>query len=270
VTIRVSAELLPELPEIMGVESEIREALTNLVLNSVDAMPEGGSLTLRTSVADSADLTSVVVEVADSGIGMSEEARQRCLEPFFTTKGERGTGLGLAMVFGTVQRHGANIQIDSTPGGGTTVRLVFPAVPTAAAEAVQPVTSPVLTGLRLLLIDDDPILLKSLRDALENDGHEIVTANGGKEGIAALHANLEQGERFSAVITDLGMPHLDGRRVAAAIKAAAPEMPVILLTGWGQRLVTEGDIPPHVDRVLAKPPRLRDLRAALKQICGVA
>jgi PAS domain S-box-containing protein len=270
VTIRVSAELLPELPEIMGVESEIREALTNLVLNSVDAMPEGGSLTLRTSVADSADLTSVVVEVADSGIGMSEEARQRCLEPFFTTKGERGTGLGLAMVFGTVQRHGANIQIDSTPGGGTTVRLGFPAVPTAAAEAVQPVTSPVLTGLRLLLIDDDPILLKSLRDALENDGHEIVTANGGKEGIAALHANLEQGERFSAVITDLGMPHLDGRRVAAAIKAAAPEMPVILLTGWGQRLVTEGDIPPHVDRVLAKPPRLRDLRAALKQICGVA
>jgi CheY-like chemotaxis protein len=196
---------------------------------------------------------------------MSEEARNRCLEPFFTTKGERGTGLGLAMVFGTVRRHGADIQIDSTLGAGTTVRLAFPPA-TAATETPLPAAVRLPARLRLLLIDDDPTVLKSLRDTLENDGHVIVTAEGGSEGIAALRASLDRGERFAAVITDLGMPHLDGRRVAAAIKEASPEMPVILLTGWGRQLAADRDLPPHVDCVLAKPPRLRDLRDALRQV----
>jgi PAS domain S-box-containing protein len=265
ITIRMLAELMPDLSEIMGIESEIREALTNLVLNAVDAMPEGGTLAVRTSLA--ADVASVIVEVADSGIGMSAEARQRCLEPFFTTKGERGTGLGLAMVFGTMRRHGGDIQIDSIPGAGTTVRLVFAAAPAAAAESRQLAVVPALARLRLLLIDDDPILLKSLRDTLEGDGHLIATANGGREGIAALHASLDRGEPFAAVITDLGMPYLDGRRVAAAIKQSSPATPVILLTGWGRQLTQDGDTPPHVDRVLAKPPRLRELRDALRQFC---
>lgn len=267
ITIQARAEVMPDLPEIMGVESEIREALTNLVLNAVDAMPDGGTLALRTCLAAEAGTASVIVEVADSGIGMSEEARQRCLEPFFTTKGERGTGLGLAMVFGTVRRHGADIQIDSAPGAGTTVRLIFPVAPAAVAEIARPATMPALAQLRLLLIDDDPILAKSLRDALENDGHVIVTANGGEEGLAAFRAGLDRGEPFAAVITDLGMPYLDGRRVAAAVKEASPATPVILLTGWGRQLVADDDTPPHVDRVLAKPPRLRELREALSQFC---
>jgi len=121
--------------------------------------------------------------------------------------------------------------------------------------------------LHLLLIDDDPMLLKSLREALEADGHVIVTANGGEEGITAFHASLNRDECFAAVITDLGMPYIDGRRVAAAVKKASPATPVILLTGWGQRLVADSDIPPYVDRVLAKPPKLRDVREALAQLC---
>jgi len=270
IMVRALTELAPDLPKIMGVESEIREALTNLVFNAVDAMPEGGTLTLRTRLADGdAQQPAVVVEVADSGVGMDEDTRQRCLEPFFTTKGERGTGLGLAMVFGIVRRHGADLEIDSAPGAGTTMRLVF-AVPTAllagpgqpAPQAPEPPSR-----LSLLLIDDDPILLKSMRDALEADGHIIVTASGGKEGMAMLQASLDRGAPFAAVITDLGMPYLDGRQVAAAVKQASPATPVILLTGWGQRLATEGEVPPHVDRLLAKPPKLRELREALASLC---
>jgi CheY-like chemotaxis protein len=121
--------------------------------------------------------------------------------------------------------------------------------------------------LRLLLIDDDPLLLQSLRDILEADGHSIATANGGQAGIDAFTA--APAKTFAAVITDLGMPHIDGRRVAAAIKAQSPETPVILLTGWGQRLIAEDDVPTHVDRVLSKPPRLRDLREVLADLSRV-
>jgi PAS domain S-box-containing protein len=269
IVIRALTELAPDLPKIMGVESEIREALTNLVFNAVDAMPEGGTLTLRTRLADAdPERPAAVVEVVDNGIGMDEETRRRCLEPFFTTKGERGTGLGLATVFGMVQRHSAELEIESASGAGTTVRLVFAIPAPILAEPgrpAAPLKAP--SRLRLLLIDDDPILLKSLRDALETDGHVIVTANGGEAGIAAFRLSLDRGEAFAAVITDLGMPYIDGRRVAAAVKETSPATPVILLTGWGQRLVAEGDIPPHVDRVLAKPPKLREVRDALAQLC---
>ena len=272
IVIRVSTELAPDLPKIMGVESEIREALTNLVFNAVDAMPEGGTLTLRTRLADAdPEQAIVVVEVADNGVGMDEETRRRCLEPFFTTKGERGTGLGLAMVFGTVQRHSAEIEFESAPGAGTTVRLVFAVATAVAAEPGRPAGAlKAPSRLRLLLIDDDPMLLKSLRDALESDGHVIVTANGGEAGISAFRKSLDRGETFAAVITDLGMPYFDGRRVAAAVKETSPATPVILLTGWGQRLVAEGDLPPYVDRVLAKPPKLREVREALAQLCRPA
>ena len=274
ISIRPLTELAPGLPNIMGVESEIREALTNLVFNAVDAMPQGGTLTLRTRLADATggpERGAVVIEIVDDGVGMDEDTRRRCLEPFFTTKGERGTGLGLAMVFGTVQRHGADLDIESATGAGTTMRLVFAVPVTIAADPGRPMSiSEAPSRLRLLLIDDDPVLLKSLRDALETDGHMIVTANGGQEGISAFCTSLNRRENFAAVITDLGMPYVDGRKVAAAVKDASPSTPVILLTGWGQRLVVEGEIPPHVDRVLAKPPKLREVREALAHLCRPA
>ena len=264
VTIALKLELANPLPNVMGADSEIREALTNIVFNAVDAMPDGGTMTLRTRPEEPA---RVVVEVTDTGNGMDEDSRRRCLEPFFTTKGERGTGLGLAMVYGMVQRHSGDIAIESELGKGTTVRLTFAA---AVAEApVQEVThDEVPTGLRLLLVDDDPVLLKSLRDALEADGHTIVTANGGRDGIDTFREAYESRQFFSAVVTDLGMPYVDGRQVANAVKFIAPDAPVILLTGWGQRLQAEGDLPAHVDLVLAKPPRLRELREALARCCA--
>jgi signal transduction histidine kinase/ActR/RegA family two-component response regulator len=266
IMIEMQTELAADLPVILGVESEIREALTNLIFNAVDALPEGGRLTLRTRAAESG---RVQVEVSDTGIGMDENARRRCLEPFFTTKGERGTGLGLAMVYGTAQRHSAEIEIESAVGEGTTVRLSFAAAPGAAAPIRPSASNVVATRLSILVVDDDPVLLKSLRDTLEGDGHKIVTANGGKEGIDVFRASLGSSQTFAVVLTDLGMPYVDGRQVASAVKMASPSTPVIMLTGWGQRLVAEGDVPAHVDIVLNKPPKLRDLREALAR-CTVA
>jgi CheY-like chemotaxis protein len=205
--------------------------------------------------------------VIDTGIGMTSEVRRRCLEPFFTTKGERGTGLGLAMVYGVMQRHGGDLEIESSPGLGTTVRLSF---------ATAPSSAPALTGVHLaapgnltiLLVDDDPVLLKSLRETLQQDGHTVLSANGGKHGLELFAASVVPtgGSTISVVITDLGMPHVDGHSVARAIKQASPETPVILLTGWGERLQAEGEALPNIERVLGKPPRLRELREALAEV----
>jgi CheY-like chemotaxis protein len=119
--------------------------------------------------------------------------------------------------------------------------------------------------LRLLVIDDDPLLLRSLRDMLESDGHTVVTADGGQKGIDLLLSARARGEPFAAVISDLGMPNMDGHAVATAVKTAAPGMPFVLLTGWGQTF-GEADPPEHVDRVLSKPPKLRQLRAVLTEL----
>jgi CheY-like chemotaxis protein len=274
--VELRMEIAPDLPPIMGAEGEIRDALTNLVFNASDAMPDGGTLTVHTGVRsapasdDGTTYEQVIVEVRDTGIGMSEDTRRRCLEPFFTTKGERGTGLGLPMVYGMVQRHSAELEIDSELGRGTAMRLVFPVFTPQAGSAVH-ATAPHTPGqrLRILIVDDDPLLTKSLRDTLEADGHQITAADGGQAGIEAFIVARSREEDFQVVITDLGMPYVDGRKVAAAIHAASPDTPILMLTGWGQRMVADGDIPPHVHRVLNKPPRLHDLRAALTEAAAM-
>jgi len=272
--IQLRTELTPDPPAVLGFESEIRDALTNLIFNAVDAMPEGGTLTLRTI----SELTSsqgppqphVIVEVSDTGIGMDEETRAKSLEPFFTTKGKRGTGLGLAMVYGMAQRHGAVIEIDSELGKGTTIRLRFPVTLPPAPDSPRVLGRELpLPPLRILVVDDDPMLLQSLRDILEGDGHVVAVAPGGREGIDMFCAESSGSEPFAVVITDLGMPYVDGRKVAGAVKTASPSTPVILLTGWGRRLTAEGDIPLHVDCVLAKPPKPHELREALIKCCVV-
>ncbi len=263
IVVHVESDLAPDLPQILGAENEMRDALANLLLNAVDAMPSGGTVTLRTRL-DPRD-EEVIVEVQDTGIGMSETTRSRCLEPFFTTKGERGTGLGLPMVFGMAQRHGGELEIDSTLGAGTTMRLIFPRAPSGTTVREQALTTPRRT-LRMLLIDDDPLLLKSLRDALELDQHEVVTAEGGQAGVDAFADARQRGEIFDAVITDLGMPYVDGRAVAARIRGISPTVAIIMLTGWGHRLMVTDDSPEHVDRVISKPPKMAELRAALAEL----
>jgi CheY-like chemotaxis protein len=143
------------------------------------------------------------------------------------------------------------------------MRLSFAILATPAVAAVASATAGAVPPRRILVVDDDPLVLKSLRDALEGDGHVVTTADGGRAGIDAFLAAQAQGSPFPVVITDLGMPYVDGRKVSTAVKTAAPGTMVLMLTGWGRRLVADGDVPPHVDRVLSKPPKLRELREAL-------
>jgi signal transduction histidine kinase/ActR/RegA family two-component response regulator len=268
--VELHTDLAQDLPQFMGADAEIRDALTNLIFNAVDAMPAGGRLTLRTAVRTAEKggaARRVVVEVADTGVGMDEETRRRCLEPFFTTKGERGTGLGLAMVYGMVQRHSAELDVRSELGRGTTVELGFQAPesaidPTVGVRALRVPAK----RMRILLVDDDPLLTECLRVMLEEDGHQVEAADGGQHGIEAFRAAKSAGKPFGVVVTDLGMPYVDGRKVAAAVKEISADTPVILLTGWGQRMQEEEEKPEHVSIVLSKPPKMHELRAALADV----
>jgi len=272
ITIKVATELAEDLLPALGIESEIREAVINLIFNAIDAMPSGGTMTLRTGLIQTEPAFlhetasgQAFIEVTDTGSGMDENTRRRCLEPFFTTKGERGTGLGLAMVYGIVQRNDGAIEIESSPGNGTTVRLRFALARSGVEKLRTAVNADVAAQLRVLVIDDDPLVAEVLRDILDRDGHQVTVAEGGEEGIAIFRTAQASGNGFGIVLTDLGMPNIDGRRVATAIKADSASTPVILLTGWGRRLLADGDIPPGVDQVLSKPADLNDLRNAINR-----
>jgi CheY-like chemotaxis protein len=268
ISIDLKADLQQGLPGIMGAEGEIRDALTNLIFNAVDAMPQGGTLTVRTYARnDSGETQLIRIEVTDTGVGMDDETRRRCLEPFFTTKGERGTGLGLAMVYGMIQRHSAQFEIESGVGKGTSMQITFPAYTQPLMAVERSVDTPVpIRRLRVLLVDDDPIIIKALEDALAGDGHITVAANGGQAGLEAFSHAQGSDHPFDLVVTDLGMPTIDGRRVAEEVKQRSAKTPVIMLTGWGSRMLADNEIPPHVDRVLSKPPRLQELRLAIREL----
>ncbi len=273
VMIELKADLAPDLATIRGAENEIRDALTNLIFNAVDALPQGGRIEIHTrnvAVPGAHGAESAVqLEVNDSGVGMDEDTRRRCLEPFFTTKGDRGTGLGLAMVYGMAKRHSAGLDIDSAVGRGTSFRLTFrTGAAQVASSGRHPLPSFASRSLRVLLVDDDPALLESLRSALQDEGHKVTTSNGGQAGIDAFRVAQRAGKPFDIVITDLGMPYVDGRQVVASVRAMSPGTPIILLTGWGQHVVNEQDRPPQVDRLLGKPPRIRELRNALAELTG--
>jgi signal transduction histidine kinase len=273
VRIELTSELAHDLATIRGAETEIRDALTNLIFNAVDALPQGGKISIRTrtepvAVPHGGTEPCALLEVVDAGTGMDEETRRRCLEPFFTTKGERGTGLGLAMVYGMAKRHGAGLDVESAVGQGTTVRLTFRAGVPATSSGRIPSPLFATRSLRVLLIDDDPSLLESLRTALEDEGHKVVTASGGQSGIDAFRESQKAHRLFDIVITDLGMPYVDGRQVVAGIRSMSPGTPIILLTGWGQHGASENEKAPPVDRLLGKPPRIRELRTALAELTG--
>ncbi|MBC8024562.1 MAG: response regulator [Steroidobacteraceae bacterium] len=274
IMIELQTEFANDLVTIRGAENEIRDALTNLIFNAVDALPQGGKILIRTRTQTlpnphGGNEPCAVIEVVDNGVGMDEETRRRCLEPFFTTKGDRGTGLGLAMVYGMAKRHSAGLDLESAVGLGTTIRLVFRGgTQTTSATSRNPSPLFATRSLRVLLVDDDPSLLESLRTALEDEGHKVVTASGGQSGIDAFRESQKAHRLFDIVITDLGMPYVDGRQVVASIRSMSPGTPIILLTGWGQHVANESEKAPPVDRLLGKPPRIRELRTALAELTG--
>ena len=239
----VVAESRPT-PIVAGDPAELREALTNIVFNALDAMPEGGRVTLSTAV----DGDHVLCRVSDTGIGMAEDVRQRIFDPFFTTKGERGTGLGLSVVYGIVTRHNAELDVQSQLGQGTTFTIKFPPPGEIVVEAVaRPVGKSSRKG-RILVIDDEREVGDVLQDALTRDGHQVVYCTDGESGIACVEK-----EAFDLVITDLGMPGISGWEVARIVKQVRPGTPVAMVTGWGDRIDPVEAESRGVDYVVAKP-----------------
>jgi CheY-like chemotaxis protein/two-component sensor histidine kinase len=275
ISINVQCELELEPPLLHSDAAELREAFINLVFNAVDAMPQGGTITFVTrsisgpvSKENGAAKRQLLVEVKDNGIGMDEKTRQRCLEPFFSTKAQRGgTGLGLAMVYGMMQRHDGIIEIDSAPGRGTCVRLIFPISdkPLQTKRGSLPQTKQ-NRSIHILCIDDDPQVRQLLNDCLSHFNHQVSVASSGKLGMELFHAALQKKQPYDVVITDLGMPQMDGYQVARTIKAEAPHTPIIMMTGWGTTIREDGETNPEVDAIIGKPPRMQELNDLLLRI----
>jgi signal transduction histidine kinase len=243
VTFAMRLDLLP-VPPVTGDPAELRETFLNLLFNALDAMPEGGSLTFSTRV----DHDRVVCTVEDSGVGMSEEVRQRCFEPFFTTKAEQGTGLGLSIAYGIVTRHGGDIEAWSRPGEGGrfTVRLpIGGEVPPRAPERPLPRPS---RRARILVVEDEAAVREMLVDVLTGQGHDVVTCKDGRSALSQV-----EGSPFDLALVDLSMPGLSGWEVAKGLRAAQPQVPIALVTGWGDQIDFGEARDCGIDYLMAKP-----------------
>jgi len=257
VEIRLALDL-GAVPPVDGQPSELREVLTNLILNAVDALPRGGQIRIGTREHEG----QVEVSVADSGTGMSESIRRRIFEPFFSTKGPSGTGLGLAMVYGIVSRHGGEILVNSVEGAGSAFTIRLP----AGRRPPPPVARRPASGaesVRVLVIDDEPFVRDTLGEMLRQQHHQVVVADDGASGLARFREGA-----FDMVMTDLAMPGMSGWQVAQAVKAVRPQVPVVLVTGWGVEVQADQLQTHGVDRVMSKPFRFEDVQDVVASIRG--
>ena len=224
---------LEDVPTVTMNESELREVLTNLIMNATDAMPQGGTITFHTKTEGE----MVAIEVSDTGAGMTEEVRQRCLDPFFTTKGERGTGLGLAMVYGIIQRSHGTIDVASEIDKGTTFTIRLPSETDVSTDSHPPQDAESSDALRILAVDDDSATLRSLGRMLRALGHSVELAASGGEGLEKFRE-----EKYDLVVTDRAIPDMNGDQLAVAIKELVSDQPVIMLTGLGNMMGTDENL----------------------------
>jgi signal transduction histidine kinase len=252
---------LASIPTVLGSAAELREALTNLIFNAVDAMPDGGQITIRTLATDQGEVS---LSVSDTGMGMSEEERERCLEPFFTTKGERGTGLGLAVVYGIIHRHGGSIDILSQKYHGATILIRLPAA-TSDVTLEPAAPAEIERSLKILVVDDQEIICELVAEYLRTDGHEAAIATAGSRAL-----ELFASESFDLVITDQSMPEMNGVQLASSVKSIDPLIPVILLTGFGEEMQAVAARPESGDLVIGKPVSAADLRHAVFTVVSQA
>jgi CheY-like chemotaxis protein/nitrogen-specific signal transduction histidine kinase len=240
-------ERLGEVYPVSGSPSELREVLINLMVNAVNAMPDGGEILIQTGAKKDVSWISV----ADTGIGMSRDVQKRAFDPFFTTRGPQSSGLGLSVSYGIAERHGGEILIKSRKRRGTTVTLRLPAAQgqeTVEHEAPRRMTAPPAS---ILVVDDEEAIRQNLYDILSMEGHRVAVASGGEEGIRV----FKEGD-FDLVLTDLGMPEVSGWQVAKAIKKIKPRTPVVIVTGWGVTLDKEKVRESGIDLQISKPFRI--------------
>jgi CheY-like chemotaxis protein len=244
--------------------AEMRQVLTSMALNALDAMPEGGNLTFRTGYEGG----RVFCQIADTGIGMGEQVRLRIFDPFFTTKREKGKGFGLSGAYAIVDRHGGEITVESEVGKGTAFTVWLPVVsdiletaPPRERPAASPAAEPAAKsapGAKILVVDDSEEVREVLRELLSRHGHTVVTAPDGESGLVELEAR-----GFDVAMLDLGLPGISGLEVAARLKERWPATRVALMTGYGDRVGPDDAQSKGVDFVLAKPFSLDQLRSVV-------
>jgi PAS domain S-box-containing protein len=245
---------------ILGNASELREVFTNLILNAVDAMPQGGRLEASCRRAGE----QVTAIVADTGVGMSEAVRQNIFDPFFTTKGASGMGLGMSVVYGIVTRHGGTIDVETALGKGTTFTLLFPATRerNVAAAGTDGASLPQLVRPgRILVVDDEPDVAAVVKDVLAMAGHEVDTALSGTSALQMIQLTA-----YDLVFTDLGMPDMSGWDVAEKIGVARPGLTVALVTGWGTSLDEADAAKRGISAVVHKPFEIDELVATAHRL----
>jgi signal transduction histidine kinase/ActR/RegA family two-component response regulator len=247
----VVTRLAPDLPPVAADPDELREVLVEAIFNALDAMPGGGRIGLRTWV----DGEAVRGSVTDTGLGMTEDVRARAFEPFFTTKPGRARGLGLSVIYGSLTRHGGGVDLESAPGRGTTLTLWLP----LAAVPPAPPAEPGAAGrLHVLVVDDEPEVRDLLAELVGADGHRVTACASAAEALARLEA-----AGADLVITDLGMPGMSGLELAEAVRRRWPDLPVGMVTGWGETADRERSAAAGVLAVLGKPFQRPELRALL-------
>jgi Signal transduction histidine kinase regulating C4-dicarboxylate transport system len=245
-----------DIPLLCGAPDELREVLTNMIFNAVDAMPLGGHILFRTREVDH----RVRLQISDTGIGMSEETLRNCMEPFFTTKGKRGSGLGLAISYGIIRRHGGTITVESILGKSTTFTIYIP-VPEELVQTPKTEIEQSVDPLRILVVDDHAAIREIVSAYLAEDRHTVETAADAREAISKFRA-----DQFDLVITDRAMPEISGDELADSIKEIEPNKPVIMLTGFADLPNDKGRRSENVDLIVSKPARLDDLRRAILQV----
>ena len=258
VKIRVEKEL-SDISPVKGNPSQLREVLTNIIINCVDAMPQGGQIKVKTNQDDK---ISYVV-VSDSGIGMSEEVKQKVFEPFFTTKGRQGTGLGMSVAYSIVTRHGGEILIDSELNKGSTFTVKLPKAvekEVVTVELTHENTKKAIISAHVLVVDDEESLRDILEEMLLSGGYKVSQAGDGIEGL-----NLFKKEKIDILITDLGMPGMSGWELIDKVREIRSDIPIILTTGWGAQVSVRDIEKRGISTVIDKPFSLEGVLKAVSE-----
>ncbi|MEF8788039.1 MAG: PAS domain S-box protein, partial [Planctomycetota bacterium] len=256
---------LGDIPALKGNQTELHEILTNLLFNAVDAMEDDGCIEVATRTRDE---DAIVIEVSDTGHGMDEQTLQHCLDPFYTTKAETGTGLGLSVTQSIARRHGGHVEAESVEGEGSTFRVILPAGDVeeepeeeTCTRAEQEETGAEYRALEILVVEDEDMQRELITQMLRSDGHTVDAAANGTQGLQKFSEGW-----YNLVLTDRAMPEMGGDELAHMVKDAAPDKPVVMLTGFGEMMEAAEEHPENVDAVVSKPVSQQKLRRAFDQV----